>query len=625
MLRLGLLLVLLTCFSVPGIAQSTELDTTDVSVRLDSLRAAYGTPGMAVAVVHRGRVIYARGFGYRDLERQLPVTVETAFPIGSVTKQFTASLIGLYEHEGRLSLSDRPAEHLPGLRFRTPTMDALVTIEDLLTHQSGIGGVDGAMVHFPDIGRQTLRVDRLAHLDPETEVRERLAYSNAAYGLLGTISEHVSGRTWSEEIHDRLFAPLGMTRSSTSIPSLRASGDIATGYGMVDGEPEAGPYEDLHEASPGGSINSTALDLAAWVQMLICHGQHDGTQVLPADFLARAFSIQSFWQPSYDPAGGQLHVNGYGYGWHLTEFEGRLRIAHSGAVSGFTARAEFLPSEHIGVVVLTNQHVSGLPDWAAEIVYRDVLDLPPRTTDSFPVNVVPITPIVRDSGSVAYPDLNAQRPPTHPLAQYTGPYTHPGYGTFTVTLREGALYADFPAFSFALQHEQTNVFRLRRTYEVHVNTPDFPVHFRLGFDGSVVEASIPMQAESVVFMRDSDALRAETRRQLDEADRVTDGAARNRQVASALRDGLASGVHTEASINALGYEYLSSERVPLAIAVFEFNASAFPDSWNVHDSLGEGLAVAGRTEDAIAAYERSLALNPGNTYGRAALDRLQSE
>ncbi|MEM6326237.1 MAG: serine hydrolase domain-containing protein, partial [Bacteroidota bacterium] len=163
--RLGLLVLLLTFLSAPGLAQNAELDTTNVSARLDSLRMAYGAPGMAVAVVHGDRVIYARGFGYRDLERQLPVTVETAFPIGSVTKQFTASLIGLYEHEGRLSLTDRPAEHLPELRFRTATMDALVTIEDLLTHESGIGGVDGAMVHFPDIGRQTLRVDRLAYLD----------------------------------------------------------------------------------------------------------------------------------------------------------------------------------------------------------------------------------------------------------------------------------------------------------------------------------------------------------------------------------------------------------------------------------------------------------------------------
>ncbi|MEM6328191.1 MAG: serine hydrolase, partial [Bacteroidota bacterium] len=506
----------------------------------------------------------------------------------------------------------------------TATMDALVTIEDLLTHESGIGGVDGAMVHFPDIGRQTLRVDRLAYLDPETEVRERLAYSNAAYGLLGTLSERVSGRTWSEEIHDRLFRPLGMTRSSTSIADLRASGTIATGYGMVDGVPEAGPYEDLHEASPGGAINSTALDLAAWVRMLMNHGQHEGTQVLPADFLTRAFSIHSHWAPSYDPDEGRQDLNAYGYGWGLTMFDGRLRIAHSGAVSGFTARAEFLPREDIGVVVLTNQHVSGLPDWAAEIVYRDLLDLPRRATDSFPVNLVPVAPIVRDSGSVAYPDLNPESPPTHPLARYTGPYTHPGYGTVTVALREGALYADFPAFSFALEHEQTNVFRLRRVYEVHVNTPSFPVLFRLGLDGSITEAVIPMQSEPVVFARDMDALRARLGAQLDEASCLAEPA-RSRTLAAVLRGGLDSGAHNEASLNALGYAYLQSDAPALALAVFRFNAEAFPTSWNVHDSLGEALAAAGRTDDAIAAYERSLALNPGNTHGRAMLDRLRSE
>ena len=619
------LLIAALLLSLPVSAQT--LVASELDARIEALRGAYGTPGLAVAVVQGEKVIYARGFGHRDIERRQPVTVETVFPIGSVTKQFTASLMGVYEGEGRLSLTDRPAEHVPALRFRTVAMNEVVSIEDLMAHTSGIGGVDGALVYFPVVGRQTLLASRLAHLEPGTEVRERLAYSNAAYGLLGTLAEHVSGRSWSDEIHARLFRPLGMDRSSTSIPALEATGNIARGYGMVDGRPEPVLYEDLHESSPGGAINSTALDMAAWVTMLMNQGQYEGAQILPSDFLARAFSIRSFWTPSYDPDEGALDLDGYGYGWGISEFEGRLQIMHSGAVSGFTARIAFLPSEDIGVVVLTNQHVSGIPDWVVEIVYRQMLGLPPRETSVFPVNVAAVPPIVRDSASVRYPDLNHRQPPTHGLAAFTGDYMHPGYGTFTVELRDGALYAHLPTLSFALEHERANVFRLRRYYEVHVNTPSLPVNFQVGYDGSVMGAEIPFQAPPVapiLFVRDTDALRAELRGQLDDA-RVLTGDAQAQAVAAALRSGLDSGVYTEATINALGYDYLQSNGLAVALAVFRFNAEAHPGSWNVHDSYGEALALAGRTREAITAYERSLALNPSSTTGRTALDRLRSD
>ncbi len=618
------LLLILTLLSLPATAAAQALDASDLDVRLEALRKAYGTPGMAVAVVKDGSVIYSRGFGYHNLERQLPVTTETAFPIGSVSKQFTASLMGLYEVEGRLSVTDQPSQHIPELRFRTEVMDHLVTIEDLLAHRSGIGNIDGALVYFRADGRQTLRIDRLAHLDPDTEVRERLDYSNGGYALLGAIAERVSGESWGDEIRNRIFEPLGMTRSSTSIAELTAGDNAATGYGMVGGEPMPALYEDLHEASPGGGINSTASDLAKWATMLLGDGAFEGTQILPADFLARAFSIHSLWEPSYEQADGSLQLSAYGYGWGIYEFEGRLQIAHGGAVSGFTARIELLPSEGIGIVVLTNQHLSGIPDWVAEIVYRQLLSLPARETESFPVNVVSVRPAITDSGSVSYREINRQRPPTHQLGQFVGDYTHPGYGSFSVVLRDSALYVDFPALSFALEHEQFNLFRLQPYYEIHVNSPSFPVNFQLGFDGEITGATIPFQSEPVPFTRDIYALRADIDRRLNEAagqdtDNISQG------VAAALQLGIETGAHSEASVNALGYGYLESGDQTMAIAVFRFNAESFPDSWNVHDSLGEALAAAGRRNEAIAAYERSLALNPSNVGGRAVLDRLRSE
>ncbi len=284
-------LVLLLVFA--PLSHSQPLDASATDMRIEALMAAYGTPGVAVAAVQDGRVVYARGFGYRDVERRLPVTSETAFAIGSVSKQFTAGLIGTYERDGMLSVTDRPAEHIPELRFATATMDELVTLEDLLAHRSGLGGLDAMAVHFPE--GPSLHIERLAHFEPNSGVRERLDYSNVGIALAAAVGERLSGQTWQEEMHDRIFAPLGMTRSGTSVPALGDSDNFAMPYGQVGTDQRPLIFEDLNELGPGGGLTSTASDLARWATMLLAEGRAGDTPILTPDFLGRAFSAHSFW------------------------------------------------------------------------------------------------------------------------------------------------------------------------------------------------------------------------------------------------------------------------------------------------------------------------------------------
>jgi hypothetical protein len=143
-----------------------------------SIMNAYKAVGVSIAIVKQDKILYTKGYGYRDHEKKLPVTANTVFPIGSNTKSFTAALIGELQDQQKISLKDKPAAFIPGLRFSDDRMNTLITIEDLLTHRSGIGNADGSYILFPAQNRLEL-MKRFAYLQPGGEPRNSWIYSNS--------------------------------------------------------------------------------------------------------------------------------------------------------------------------------------------------------------------------------------------------------------------------------------------------------------------------------------------------------------------------------------------------------------------------------------------------------------
>ncbi|WP_114520804.1 serine hydrolase [Altererythrobacter sp. ZODW24] len=495
--RLCLLAGIAFC-PVPAIAQEKRPTTVEalagLETEIEQLRQIYQTPGVAIAIVKDGQVVFAQGFGKRDLGRDLPATPETLFPTASVTKQFTASLIGMQLGQGALSLSDRPAQYLPDLRFNSDEMNNLISIADLLSHKSGIGVVDATHVFFPTDDRQR-HLARLQYLTPNSGFRERFDYSNMGYVILAAIDEKIAGESWERQIEKRIFGPLAMTRSNASLAALEASDNVALGYGMTDGRPVHVLYENQHESGPAGAINSTVLDLSNWIKMLLNDGRFGDRQIVPVEFLENAFSAHAMINPTYDPRTKTLGLDAYGYGWFISEFEGRYRVSHGGNTSGFTARIDMLPAENLGVAILTNQQSTEFPRYVTDIVYRRMLGLQTKQVTDYPLQVTDVTALTALKGT------NKTFPPGHAMEGYVGEYSNAGYGNFDVSLRDGNLYADFPAFSFVLEHQQRDVFVTKEYYEIHQNSPSFPVNFQTDNAGVIGGAMIPLQAEPVLFIR----------------------------------------------------------------------------------------------------------------------------
>lgn len=498
----NLLAITIIMFVAPWPAKASADDapldsTADLSrmeQRLERLRSRYNAPGVAVVVVQDGNIVLLKGLGLRGISDGQPVTPDTVFPIASVTKQFTAALVGIHAGAGRLHLAHQPGQYVSGLRFFDPALDRQVTVADLLSHRSGIGNVDATHVFFPT-RELSAHLRRLQFLQPNSGYRERFDYSNMGYAVVAGIVERVGGRSWQQQIHALLFDPLGMTRSSTDLASLHGGGNVATGYAMAQGQPFAVLYEDQHEAAPSGGINSTARDLGQWLSMLLADGQFGGQQVVPESFLAEAFSAHVMVNPTYNPRTRNLFFDGYGYGWFTGQFEGRYRVSHGGNTSGFTARIDMLPGDGIGVAILTNQQSSELPRYVADMIYRELLGLPERAIDDYPLQITDGT----RPPDVTVPAVTI--PAGRSADDYTGVYVQPGYGSFTVFEDGNNLFVRFPAFVLALDHVAQDVFRTRKYYEMHQNTPDFPVVFTSDSSGAISGAEIPFQSRSVRFER----------------------------------------------------------------------------------------------------------------------------
>lgn len=482
-------------FTLPLLSytQIEESRLIGLEAQIDSLMEVYHTVGLSVAIVENNELIYSKGFGFRDLEKKLPVTTKTLFGIGSISKQFTASLLGKYQGEGKLSFDDKPSKHVKGLKFHTAEMDERIRIRELLTHTSGIGTVDGAHVFFPtDDPDQHLA--RLPYLVPNSEIGRGVDYANMGYVILGEIGAKITGRSWSQNIIHDLFEPLDMQTSTTSFSAFLKSPEYALPYSVSNGSPVQVLPEDQHENSAAGAISSNVLDMANWLKMLLNQGQFEETQVLPTDFLEAAWSAYTPFPAFAFGDTSILDFNMSGYGWFVQNFRNYYKVNHSGATSGYTANLDLYPNENLGLIVLTNQHSTGIVNVVSDLITTRMLELESLAFENISVRYAP----ARNFESSINP-INQEHPPTLPLADYVGVYENKGYGKLEISLKGEHLEVSLPAFTLALSHHEDDTFYSQPLGKTHENNPSFNYVFLHDEKGRVRGLSISMQHPAVRF------------------------------------------------------------------------------------------------------------------------------
>jgi CubicO group peptidase (beta-lactamase class C family) len=477
-------------------AQDYNKRLKGVDKELNGLLETCKAAGFAVAVVKNDQVLYAKGFGYRDYENKIPADENTLFGIGSCTKAFTASVLGLLREEGELSFEDRPADYIPGFKFYNDEMNQLITIKDMMCHRTGLPRHDWSWYFFPTDSRDSL-LKRVEYQEPFTGVRRRWYYNNFMYLAQGVIAEKITGKSWEENIEERFFAPLGMERSNVSIAELLAAENASLGYTVdSDNKIKKEEYYRVAGMAPAGSINSSVTDMAKWLSVWINNGKHKGEAFLPEYYVQEATGSQMIISSSGpESKHPDLHFGTYGFGWMMSSYKGHYRVEHGGNIDGFSANVAFFPSDSVGIIVLTNQTASSVTSLARNMIADRLLGV--EKSDWIEEYIEGQAKVEEATEEVAANEKVKNRVPSaHELQDFIGSYENLGYGVFDVVLRNDSLFAEFPNETFWLRHDGYDIFEPFWVHETGIDTTETGptrMNFSTGNTGDINAVSMLME------------------------------------------------------------------------------------------------------------------------------------
>lgn len=362
---------------------STNLQTglQTIEEKVEKRRQELGIPGMSLVIVKDGEIVFMKGFGYKDFEGKVPVTADTQFAIGSATKAFTALSVLMSADEGKLSLDDSPKKYLPYFKMYDPETDKNMTVRDLMAHTSGLNRTDLAMI-TGRLNRQEL-IQVAGNAKPMAKLRERWFYQNIMFAAAGEVVANVQKTPWEKFVPARIFAPLGMTNSTMSMPAMQKAKDYSFGYeyNFDTKETRRLPFRNLAAVEPAGSINSSARDMAKWITFVMNGGSVGGNRLVSE----KGFDEWTKKQMNITPDGKMA----YGLGWFLREWNGLKVVEHGGNIDGFNSLVAMIPEKKLGFVMLTNVSGSPLGNELMPIVWNNILGDPNAANTNNTTTVAP--------------------------------------------------------------------------------------------------------------------------------------------------------------------------------------------------------------------------------------------
>ena len=470
-----ILITLLSILSINNAFSQLDKRLKGLDSELEKVLKKLEEPGFAIAIVENDQILYSKGFGYRDYENKIKVDSNTLFAIGSATKSFTSSLLGVLREDEKLDFEDSPIDHINELRFYNSQMNDVISIRDMMSHRTGLPRHDASWYFFPTFSKDSL-VSRVKHHKPFTSVRNQWWYNNFMFMLQGVIAERITNKTWSENIKEMIFDPLGMTRSNTSIAELENSENAAFGYSQDFKKMD---YYKIAGMGPAGSINSSVNEMSKWLITWINKGEYKGKKILPPNYTEEAISSQSVVVanlPDEDNPG--LHLTNYGYGWFLSSYKGHYRVEHGGNIDGFSTSAAFYPSDKVGIIVLSNQNASNTPSIVRNIISDRMLDV--KKTDWLKYHFDKLKEaelIQKELDKNEDSDKIKGTNPSRSMNEYEGEYTNLGYGTFDISMKNDSLFMKIPNKTFWLSHHHYDTFLPYELKNGKVNLEDESVIF----------------------------------------------------------------------------------------------------------------------------------------------------
>ncbi len=486
--RLNFAAFLLLLFISSSFAQDASLagKLTEIDAYAEKVRADWNVPGMAIAIVKDDKVVFAKGYGVRELGKPEPVDENTVFAVASNSKAFTAACLAILVDEKKLNWNDKVIKYLPDFQMYDPYVTSELTIRDTISHRSGLATFSGDLLWYETTYSPDEVLRRARYLKPTSGFRTAYGYQNLMFIAAGKVIEKVSGKPWAQFVKERILDPLAMARTTTSIRDLKDN--AAMPHNESGGKLRALPHRSVDGADSAAALNSSVADLAKWIRLQLGRGTSDGKQIFSEQ---RSWEM---WQPNImipiSAASAKniptRHFNSYGMGWFLFDYQGRKVMNHSGGLDGMLSYTTLVPEENVGFVVLTNSEApafqimmykildtfTGAPkrDWSAEVKQRTDAGKKADEEETKKADAARLT----------------GTKPTLALAGYAGTYNSQLYGDVRVAEENGKLVMRMipsPNLVADLEHWQNDTFQIKWRPSVTYNFPRGFVTFTIDKEG----------------------------------------------------------------------------------------------------------------------------------------------
>ncbi|WP_240928356.1 serine hydrolase [Maribellus sediminis] len=451
MMRSSLLLLFVFLTSL---LQAQHVDLEKLDNYFEKALADWGTPGMSVAVVKDGETVFSKGYGLMEVGEDKQPDGNSLYAIASNSKAFTSYIIAQLVDEGKLDWDDKVKKYLPYFELYDPWVSNEVTIKDLLCHRVGLGTFSGDVIWYKSDLTSEEIIRRIKYLEPAYDFRDGFGYSNVMFITAGEVIKQVTGKTWGQNVQERILDPVGMDRTVFSLSELDAVGNYATPHAFEEGENIPISYTDWEEVGALGGLISSVKDMAKWMSFMMSSESIAKNQLWK---MQNSYAVNRNDRNDFN-----MHFSGYGLGWGLSDYYGRLRVSHTGGYDGMISAVTMIPDEKLGVVVLSN----GMNPPAMAVTYYALNAFLDEEEKDWSAEMLK-KKLERKTKDTRVDDRMASRvegtTPSLELEKYTGTYKAAIYGNIDVKLEDGALRMYFehsPELSATLEHWHYDVWKL---------------------------------------------------------------------------------------------------------------------------------------------------------------------
>ncbi|MFS8082651.1 MAG: serine hydrolase [Ginsengibacter sp.] len=463
----------------------------------------WNMPGVGVGIVKNGKLVFVKGYGYRDYDKKLPITGNTLFQIASNTKLFTSTSIGLLVDEGKLDWDKPVKTFVPSIQFYNNELNNNITIRDMLSHRTGVTRHD-LIWYKSDFNRAEL-FEKLKYLEPIQPLRQGFLYNNLMYAAAGQIIYLLEGKRWEDFVQERLLTPLKMNHTVFNITDMQKQSDFFVPYNERRDTTILYKIDYNNETDglgPAGAIISNINDLSHWLAALMNKGMYEGKQVIPENIVSATMEPSiALHNATLDQGYTEILNPVYGMGRQTLSYRGHNLVLHGGDLNGIHSQISYMPQDSIGVIVFVIGDHSLRYNSIVYNIYEHLLGLSITPWSERGLQNRDATKKQgREGRAKAMVGQVKNTKPSHPLEDYTGDFENAAYGIINISQKDTQMLFTLHNIHIPMHHFHYDRFDTNNDEENGL----YSLNYQTNPQGEIDRFIISLDEGEVIFMKKAD-------------------------------------------------------------------------------------------------------------------------